>query len=61
MFKKIFILFTIINLLSNVVIAENKHEIIIKINNQIITNFDIQKETEYLFALNPTFLSLIHI
>ena len=54
MFKKIFILFAIINLLSNVVIAENKHEIIIKINNQIITNFDIQKETKYLLALNPS-------
>ena len=54
MFKKIFILLTIINLLSNVVIAENKHEIIIKINNQIITNFDIQKETKYLLALNPS-------
>ena len=58
MFKKIFILFTIINLLSNVVIAENKHEIIIKINNQIITNFDIQKETNYLLALNPSLNNL---
>ena len=58
MFKKIFILFTIINLLSNVVIAENKHEIIIKINNQIITNFDIQKETKYLLALNPSLNNL---
>ena len=43
MFKKIFILFTIINLLSNVVIAENKHEIIIKINNKIITKNMISK------------------
>ena len=58
MFKKIFILFTIINLLSNVVIAENKHEIIIKINNQIITNFDIQKESKYLLALNPSLNNL---
>ena len=58
MFKKIFILFTIINLLSNAVIAENKHEIIIKINNQIITNFDIQKETKYLLALNPSLNNL---
>ena len=58
MFKKIFILLTIINLLSNVVIAENKHEIIIKINNQIITNFDIQKETKYLLALNPSLNNL---
>ena len=54
MFKKIFILLVIINSLSNVVIAENKHEIIVKINNQIITNFDIQKETKYLLALNPS-------
>ena len=58
MFKKIFILLTIINLLSNTVIAENKHEIIIKINNQIITNFDIQKETKYLLALNPSLNNL---
>ena len=58
MFKKIFVLFIIINLLSNVVIAENKHEIIIKINNQIITNFDIQKETKYLLALNPSLNNL---
>ena len=58
MFKKIFILFTIINLLSNAVIAENKHEIIVKINNQIITNFDIQKETKYLLALNPSLNNL---
>jgi len=54
MFKKIFILLAIINSLSNVVIAENKHEIIIKVNNEIITNFDIQKETKYLLALNPS-------
>ena len=54
MFKKIFILLAIINLLSNKVIAENKYEIIVNINSQIITNFDIQKETKYLFALNPS-------
>ena len=58
MFKKIFILLAIINLLSNAVIAENKHEIIFKINNQIITNFDIQKETKYLLALNPSLNNL---
>ena len=58
MFKKIFILLVIINSLSSVVIAENKHEIIIKINNQIITNFDIQKETKYLLALNPSLNNL---
>ena len=54
MLKKIFILLAIINLLSNKVIAESKYEIIVNINSQIITNFDIQKETKYLFALNPS-------
>jgi len=58
MFKKIFILMTIINSLSNVVIAENKYEIIININDQIITNFDVQKETKYLLALNPSLNNL---
>tara|TARA_B110000977_G_scaffold138436_1_gene175778 strand:+ start:75 stop:1007 length:933 start_codon:yes stop_codon:yes gene_type:complete len=58
MFKKIFILFITINLLSNAVIAENKYEVIIRINNQIITNFDIQKETKYLLALNPSLNNL---
>ena len=58
MFKKIFILMTIINLLSNVVIAENKYEIIININDKIITNFDVQKETKYLLALNPSLNNL---
>jgi len=58
MFKKIFILFVVINLLLNAVMAENKHKIIIKINNQIITNFDIQKETKYLLALNPSMNNL---
>ena len=49
---------TIINSLSNVVIAENKYEIIININDQIITNFDVQKETKYLLALNPSLNNL---
>ena len=58
MFKKIFILMTIINSLSNLVIAENKYEIIININDKIITNFDVQKETKYLLALNPSLNNL---
>ena len=49
---------TIINSLSNVVIAENKYEIIININDKIITNFDVQKETKYLLALNPSLNNL---
>ena len=58
MSKKIFIFIVFVNFLSNAVIAENKYEIIININNQIITNFDIDKETQYLLALNPSLNSL---
>ena len=58
MSKKIFIFILLVNFLSNAVIAENKYEIIININNQIITNFDIEKETQYLLALNPSLKSL---
>ena len=58
MSKKIFIFIVLVNFLSNAVIAENKYEIIININNQIITNFDIEKETQYLLALNPSLKSL---
>ena len=58
MSKKIFIFIVLVNFLSNAVIAENKYEIIININNQIITNFDINKETQYLLALSPSLNSL---
>ena len=58
MFKKILIFLIILNSLSNAVIAENKYKIIININNQIITNFDVQKEAKYLLALNPSLNNL---
>ena len=58
MSKKIFIFIVLVNFLSNAVIAENKYEIIININNQIITNFDIEKETQYLLALSPSLNNL---
>ena len=58
MFKKILIFLIILNSLSNIVIAENKYKIIININNQIITNFDVQKEAKYLLALNPSLNNL---
>ena len=54
MIKKIFIFVAIINLLSSTLIAEDKYEIVVSIDNKIITNFDIQKEVNYLLALNPS-------
>jgi len=40
------------------VYAEDEYKIILKIDKKIITNFDIQKETEYLLALNPNLSKL---
>jgi len=53
MIKKIFIFVAIINLLSSTLIAEDKYEIAVSIDNKVITNFDIQKEINYLLYLNP--------
>ena len=54
MIKKVFIFVAIINLLSSTLIAEDKYEIVVSIDNKVITNFDIQKEVNYLLALNPS-------
>ena len=53
MIKKIFIFVAIINLLFSALIAEDKYEIVVSIENKVITNFDIQKEVNYFLALNP--------
>ena len=58
MIKKIFIFVAIINLLSSALIAEDRYEIVVSIDNKVITNFDIQKEINYLLALNPSLNNL---
>lgn len=58
MIKKIFIFVAIINLLSSTLIAEDRYEIVVSIDNKVITNFDIQKEINYLLALNPSLNNL---
>ncbi len=58
MFKKIFIFMVIMNFLSNIAIAGSKYEIVMNVGNQIITNFDIKKESKYLLALNPSLNNL---
>ena len=58
MIKKIFIFVAIINLLSSTLIAEDRYEIVVNIDNKVITNFDIQKEINYLLALNPSLNNL---
>ena len=48
----------IMNFLSNIAIAGSKYEIVMNVGNQIITNFDIKKESKYLLALNPSLNNL---
>ena len=50
---KIIILILIFFLLSNSAYSKINFQIIMKINNQIVTTYDLEKETSYLLALNP--------
>ena len=43
---------------SNKTLSDEKISIKIKINNEIITNFDIERERKYLNILNPNLKSL---
>ncbi len=47
-----YLIISVILLIQNISYASTKIKIVNKINNEIITNFDIQKEYNYLLALN---------
>ena len=51
--KKTIILFLIFFLLNNSSYSKINLQIIMKINNQIVTTYDLEKERSYLLALNP--------
>ena len=51
--KNLIILLSFFFLLINFGNSEINLKIIMKINNQIITNYDLEKEANYLIALNP--------
>ncbi len=53
MFKKIFFISFFISLITNYSFAQKDIYIYATVNNDIITNFDIEKESEYLKILNP--------
>ena len=53
MFKNFFLIISISILLINKIYAKNNVFIYATINQDIITNFDIKKEIEYLKILNP--------
>ena len=51
--KTIFILFFFLSLLKNNLVLANESYVVLKVNNKIITNIDIKKESRYLTALSP--------
>ena len=50
--KIIFFIFFLFNILTNIVQASNNVFIVMKVNNEIITNININEEYRYLIALN---------
>ncbi len=42
----------------NITSASDEFKILIKVNNKIISNYDIKKEKNYLIALNPAILNI---
>ena len=53
LFKKTFLLITIYFLSINFCFSNINLKIVMKINNEIITTYDIEKQRNYLLALNP--------
>ena len=53
LYKKASIFILIYFLLGNISYSKINFQIVMKINNQIVTSFDIEKESNYLLALNP--------
>ena len=56
--KIIFFIFFLFNIFTNIVQASNNVFIVMKVNNEIITNININKEYRYLIALNTDLKSL---
>ena len=56
--KSLFLLVIIINLFYSSFANSNEIYVILKVNNQIITNADVNKEYKYLIALNPNLQSV---
>ena len=51
--RKTILLILFFFLFSNFSYSKIDLQIIMKINNQIVTSYDIEKESKYLLALNP--------
>ena len=59
MFKILTLIYLFMTLcLSSMSYAQGDYKIIVKVNNEIISNHDIEKEKNYLSALNPRILNI---
>ena len=58
MSKKFKVYFTLVLLMFNFKTVNSEIFIKAKVNNQIITNFDVKNEKNYLLALNPNLRNL---
>ena len=58
MFKKIFFTLIISFLIINNSFSKMNVYIVLAVNEEILTNFDIKKESDYLKALNPNLAEL---
>jgi len=57
-FKLILLILFIFKIFLSSSFAKNESSIIIKIDNQIITSYDLEVESKYLEALNPNIKTL---
>ena len=53
-----FFVFLIIVLISNISFSNENAYIVVTVDDQIITNVDIEKEANYLVILNPNLIKL---
>ena len=56
--KIILLIYFLVNIFTNIVWASNNVFIVMKVNNEIITNININEEYRYLIALNADLKSL---
>ena len=58
MFKISTLIYLFIVLCPDILYSSDNYKIIVKVNNEIISNYDIEKEKKYLSALNPKILNI---
>ena len=58
MSKIIIFIYLFISLFGGISFADSDYKIVVKVNDQIISNHDIEREVVYLSALNPKILNI---